>query len=73
VGVYGHTDDVGNDAMNQQLSESRAVSVRAYLLQNGLRGDGVESRGYGESQPLVPNTSATNRAQNRRVQIVLGN
>jgi outer membrane protein OmpA-like peptidoglycan-associated protein len=73
VGVYGHTDDVGNDAMNQQLSESRAVSVRAYLLQNGLRGDRVESRGYGESQPLVPNTSATNRAQNRRVQIVLGN
>lgn len=73
VGVYGHTDDVGQPVLNQRLSEDRAASVRAYLLQNGLRSDRVESRGLGESEPLVPNTNAANRAKNRRVQLVLGN
>lgn len=72
VGVYGHTDDVGNPTSNQSLSESRAASVRSYLVQNGLRADRVESRGHGEDEPLVPNSSNANRAKNRRVQIVLG-
>lgn len=72
VGVYGHTDDTGNPASNQALSEARAGAVRDYLVQHGLPAARVESRGYGQTQPLVPNTSAANRAQNRRVQIVLG-
>ncbi|MCU0431147.1 MAG: OmpA family protein [Cytophagaceae bacterium] len=72
VGVYGHTDDVGDDQKNQSLSEARAKSVAEYLKSKGLSDARIESRGFGESQPIADNTSESGRAQNRRVQIVLG-
>jgi outer membrane protein OmpA-like peptidoglycan-associated protein len=68
VEVQGHTDDVGNDSTNQRLSESRANSVRDYLVQRGIDASRMTTRGYGESAPLVPNDSPENRDKNRRIQ-----
>lgn len=67
--VAGHTDDVGGDEMNMTLSQARAMAVRDYLVSRGVDGSRVKTRAYGESSPLLPNTSARNRARNRRVEI----
>jgi len=72
VGVYGHTDNVGNDVSNQNLSQQRAESVKAYLLSKGIAAARIESKGLGSSQPVADNTTSDGKAQNRRVQIVLG-
>ncbi len=72
VGVYGHTDNVGMDDKNQKLSEQRAESVKNYLIGKGLVENRIVSKGYGASQPVADNTTASGKAQNRRVQIVLG-
>jgi OmpA-OmpF porin, OOP family len=72
VGVYGHTDNVGNPESNMTLSRARAQSVKAYLISKGLREDGIESDGYGSTKPIADNATAAGRATNRRVEIVLG-
>ncbi len=72
VGVYGHTDNVGGAASNQKLSEDRANSVKSYLLSKGLAAARIESKGFGPAKPIADNNSAAGRAQNRRVQIALG-
>jgi outer membrane protein OmpA-like peptidoglycan-associated protein len=72
VGVYGHTDNVGNALSNQKLSEDRANSVKSYLLSKGLAELRIESKGFGSATPMADNGSPAGRAQNRRVQIVLG-
>lgn len=69
--VTGHTDDVGSDADNQRLSESRATSVANYLSQRGVNPLRISKQGMGESQPKVPNTSDANRAINRRVELAI--
>lgn len=66
--IGGHTDDVGNDADNQLLSQNRAESVTNYLIAKGIAAGRLSFKGYGESQPIAPNTSATGRLQNRRVE-----
>ncbi len=71
--VEGHTDDVGSDEFNQDLSLRRAQSVRGYLIQAGLPAKMIEAEGFGETQPLVPNDSSENRQKNRRVEIVISN
>lgn len=68
--VQGHTDDVGTDAANMDLSERRAQAVRKFLVSRGIAPQRLESRGYGEERPLVPNDSRENRALNRRVQFM---
>jgi OOP family OmpA-OmpF porin len=68
--VQGHTDNVGGDAYNMKLSQSRADAVRAYLTAHGISGTRLVSKGYGFHQPLVPNNSEGNRALNRRVQFI---
>lgn len=73
LGVYGHTDNVGNDAANLKLSDSRAEAVKSYLISKGLTADRLESKGFGASKPIEDNATAEGRARNRRVQIVLGN
>lgn len=73
LGIYGHTDNVGNDAANLKLSNARAESVKAYLQGKGLASARLESKGYGASRPEADNATAEGRARNRRVQIVLGN
>lgn len=66
--VEGHTDDLGSDTVNQLLSEQRAMAVLNYLVEGGVDSSRVEAVGFGESQPLVPNTAAENRTKNRRIE-----
>jgi outer membrane protein OmpA-like peptidoglycan-associated protein len=70
IEVQGHTDNVGNAAYNQKLSQQRADSVKAYLTSHGIEASRLTSKGYGMSQPIVPNTTEANRALNRRVQFI---
>jgi outer membrane protein OmpA-like peptidoglycan-associated protein len=70
IEVQGHTDNVGNDAYNMKLSQSRADAVRAYLVSHGVEASRLVSKGYGFHQPLVPNDTPANRALNRRVQFI---
>jgi outer membrane protein OmpA-like peptidoglycan-associated protein len=65
--IVGHTDDVGSDAFNLDLSKRRANSVKNYLVSKGVVDAMVTTDGKGETMPLVPNDSAENRATNRRV------
>ncbi len=69
IEIAGHTDNVGSDASNQVLSEERAARVRNYLISNGIAPDRVKASGYGESQPVAPNTSPEGRQENRRTEV----
>lgn len=69
IELSAHTDDIGSDSYNLRLSDKRAQSVAKYLIDNGVPTSQLIAKGYGESQPLVPNTSDENRAQNRRVEV----
>lgn len=71
VAIHGHTDDVGNDAANMTLSDNRAKSVYDYLISQGVEADRLSFKGFGETKPLVPNTSETNRGKNRRTEFVI--
>ncbi len=68
--IQGHTDNVGSAPYNQKLSQSRADSVRTYLIGHGVETSRLRATGYGLTQPLVPNSSDANRALNRRVQFI---
>ena len=57
---------------NEELSQKRAESVMGYLLSQGFKPDLVSAHGYGEANPVAPNTTAKGRAQNRRVELTLG-
>jgi outer membrane protein OmpA-like peptidoglycan-associated protein len=69
--VEGHTDSVGTDAYNQQLSEDRGGSVRDYLIQQGMPRTSVSSKGFGKTQPVASNETASGRQENRRVELVI--
>jgi outer membrane protein OmpA-like peptidoglycan-associated protein len=68
--VQGHTDNVGGDAYNMNLSQRRSEAVRAYMISRGVSATRLVSKGYGFHQPLVPNTTPANRELNRRVQFI---
>jgi outer membrane protein OmpA-like peptidoglycan-associated protein len=69
ISVEGHTDNTGDDAYNQRLSEQRAYSVKDYLVGEGVPSSRVTSIGYGESRPKQTNTTPEGRQLNRRVEI----
>jgi outer membrane protein OmpA-like peptidoglycan-associated protein len=69
--VEGHTDSVGGDDYNQQLSEHRGESVRDYLTQQGMAPASVTSKGFGKTQPVASNDTPQGRQQNRRVELVI--
>jgi len=69
--VEGHTDSVGSDDSNQLLSERRASAVRDFLVQQGVHSNSITARGFGESQPIASNDTATGRQLNRRVEMVV--
>jgi outer membrane protein OmpA-like peptidoglycan-associated protein len=69
--VEGHTDSVGGDDYNQRLSEQRGGSVRDYLIQQGMLGSSVTTRGFGKTQPVASNETSEGRQQNRRVELVI--
>ena len=71
IQIAGHTDDVGSDASNMQLSQARASSVRSYLASVGVDAARMQAVGYGESRPIADNSTDYGRAQNRRVEITL--
>jgi outer membrane protein OmpA-like peptidoglycan-associated protein len=71
IQVGGYTDNVGGDAMNQKLSESRAGSVRDYLVQQGVAANSVSAKGFGNALPVASNDNASGRQQNRRVELLV--
>ena len=71
VYVEGHTDNVGSEEYNQKLSEERAQAVFNFLYEVGVPLERMDWYGFGMTKPVVPNTSAENRAKNRRVDLVL--
>ena len=71
VEVAGHTDSIGTDAYNQDLSQRRADSVHAYLVSQGVSASRMQTKGYGESRPVATNETDEGRQQNRRVELVV--
>ncbi|BAO54610.1 OmpA family protein [Nonlabens marinus] len=69
--IDGHTDSVGSDAYNQELSNERANSVLRYLVNGGIDADRLSAEGFGESKPIATNATAAGRQQNRRTEINL--
>ncbi len=69
--IEGHTDSVGSDQMNQQLSERRADSVRDFLIAQGVAGSAVTAKGFGKADPVASNDTADGRQKNRRVELVV--
>lgn len=70
--VEGHTDSMGTDAVNQELSKKRADAVRDYLVVHGVAKDAISAVGVGPSRPIADNKTVEGRAMNRRVEIVIG-
>lgn len=68
IQINGHTDDIGDSVANKTLSKNRAASVKEYLVQHGIDTGRIQTVGYGDTKPLVPNTSETNRMLNRRTE-----
>lgn len=69
VVVSGHTDDIGSDVFNNELSLHRAGSVADYLIDNGIDPSRIKTMGFGKQTPLVTGTDETSRATNRRVEL----
>jgi outer membrane protein OmpA-like peptidoglycan-associated protein len=69
--IEGHTDNTGEDAYNQKLSENRADAVENFLVQQGIKNGRVTTKGYGESQPLDNNESEASKQKNRRVEVAI--
>lgn len=71
IEIGGHSDATGSAAINQKLSEQRAMAVKTYLEQKGVPPAQVAARGYGPSQPIADNDTEEGRQQNRRVEVVV--
>lgn len=69
--IEGHTDNTGSLSINQPLSERRADAVRTALVDMGISGDRIETRGYADAYPVASNNTAAGRQLNRRVEIIL--
>ncbi len=69
--VIGHTDSVGRDDYNRELSYKRAYSVADYLAAQGIPGNRLSPLGLGESQPIADNNTEYGRSQNRRVELYI--
>jgi outer membrane protein OmpA-like peptidoglycan-associated protein len=69
--IQGHTDERGTDEYNLRLSQSRAESVRNFLIDEGVAAERLEARGYGERMPLEPHSNQQAWAKNRRVEFVI--
>lgn len=71
VEIQGHTDSKGSHQMNMDLSQKRAESVRAWLIERGVQSERLDAKGFGPDHPLQPNDTPKNRANNRRVQFII--
>ena len=71
IEIYGHTDDVGTQTRNDELSLLRAKEVALYLISKGLRPERITATGYGNKFPVANNNTEEGRALNRRVEFKL--
>jgi outer membrane protein OmpA-like peptidoglycan-associated protein len=71
IEIQGHTDNIGSEEDNIKLSEARAKAVYAYLQTNGIGGDRLRYKGYGEERPVADNDIEKGRAQNRRTSFII--
>jgi outer membrane protein OmpA-like peptidoglycan-associated protein/tetratricopeptide (TPR) repeat protein len=69
--VQGHTDDIGDDTQNMNLSKERANEVKKFLEKQGIQGTRMTSQGFGETKPKVPNKDESSRAINRRTDFMI--
>jgi len=69
IEISGHTDSIGTDEYNLQLSQKRADEIKKYLIQNGIIDNRIISKGYGNTFPITSNQTEAGRAENRRVEI----
>jgi len=68
--IAGHTDNIGSEVYNQNLSRRRAQAVKDYLVRQGIAADRLIVRGFGKTQPIASNETEDGRAQNRRVEFI---
>ena len=71
IQINGHTDNIGEEADNQTLSEQRAEAVYQYLISEGVEVERLKYKGFGESQPIADNETAEGRQKNRRTEFVI--
>ena len=69
--VIGHTDNIGSDSYNSELSQRRAESVKNYAVAQGISSSRLTTVGKGEAEPIADNSNESGRSQNRRVEIVI--
>jgi len=69
--IEGHTDALGSSSHNLKLSQDRAESVRSFMISRGYPGELIRAQGMGEDKPVAGNTNAEERANNRRVEIIV--
>jgi OOP family OmpA-OmpF porin len=72
INIVGHTDSVGTEEYNQELSVRRANAVKDYMVSEGIDPGIIDVKGMGEADPVASNATAEGRAQNRRVEISVG-
>lgn len=70
IAIHGHTDNTGTAQNNLKLSEKRAQSVRAALIEKSVSADRLQAKGFGQDQPVVSNDTEDGKAQNRRVELI---
>jgi outer membrane protein OmpA-like peptidoglycan-associated protein len=69
--VEGHTDNTGEDEYNKKLSNRRADAVQSYLVSQGVANGRIQTKGYGETQPIADNNTDAGRKANRRVEVAI--
>ena len=69
VKVVGHTDNAGDAVKNKKLSEARAKSVKAYIVNKGISGKRIATAGMGSATPIADNATEEGKAANRRVEV----
>ena len=69
IEISGHTDNVGSEAINQQLSEKRAQAAVSFLIQNGIPSNRLKAVGYGSKQPVADNATEAGKQLNRRTEL----
>jgi len=69
IEIAGHTDNVGNEEYNQDLSQRRAEAIKSYLVKKGANAQHIRAAGYGDQQPIASNATPEGRAKNRRIEV----
>ena len=70
VEIHGYTDSIGSDAKNRKLSKARSDAVKKYLVNKGITSGRIEAKGYGEANPIAPNSTKEGRQKNRRIEFL---